>query len=87
LVQIASPDILYLPIEVLIVIASSILTWMQAKRYQELTTSYNLTAHEITIIRQNIDFCLSDQQLSDFIKDAENAFSREHTQFVARKDK
>ena len=87
LVQIACPKMGSFPIEILIVVASSILTWMQVKRYQELTTSYNLTAHEITIVRQNIDFCLTDTQLSDFVKDAENAFSREHTQWVARKDK
>ncbi len=75
------------PIEPLIVIASSILSWMQIKRFQELGSSYNLTAHEINLFRQNIDYCTNEREFSDFVKDSENAFSREHTQWVARKDK
>jgi len=87
ILQVASPKNNYFPVEPLIVVAGSALTWMQVKRFQDLSTSYNLTAHEITIIRQNSDFVKDELSLSDFVKDSENAFSREHTQWVARKDK
>lgn len=87
LVQIAYPNNKNLPIETFLVLASAVLTWIQVKRFQDLSTSYNLTAHEITIIRQNSDLVNTETDFSDFVKDAENAFSREHTQWVARKDK
>jgi archaellum biogenesis protein FlaJ (TadC family) len=87
ILQVAYPDNDDFPVEIFIALAGSILTWMQIKRFQDLATSYSLTAHEITLIRQNIDFCNTETELSDYVKDAENAFSREHTQWVARKDK
>lgn len=76
-----------LPTEIIIVLVSSILTWIQVKKYQDLSTSYALTAHEIGIIKsQSFLAHGSDEKLSNYVKDSENAFSREHTQWVARKD-
>ena len=76
----------YFPTDVLIALAASILSWMQAKRYSELSASYALTAHEIQIINGQAHELNTDERFSSFIGDAENAFSREHTQWVARKD-
>jgi hypothetical protein len=76
-----------LPTPALIVVGSSILSWTQIKKYQDLATSYGLTAHEIGIIKDQSFKVQSERDLSDFVKDSENAFSREHTQWVARKDK
>jgi hypothetical protein len=86
LIQIWKPKLAYLPIEAVIVGASSVLTWIQVKRYQENSTAYSFTAHEIVIIKQKSDGITTDEALSNFVKDAENAFSREHTMWVARKD-
>lgn len=86
LVQIAYPKLTYLPIEAIIVGATGVLTWIQVKRYQDNSTVYAFTAHEIVLIKQKSDGILTDKELSDFVKDAENAFSREHTMWVARKD-
>lgn len=77
---------LILPVDVLIAVAAGLLAWIQAKRYQELSASYALAAHEIGFIREQVNNVASDNGLSDFVGDAENAFSREHTQWVARKD-
>jgi hypothetical protein len=79
--------IYYLPTPALIVVGSSILSWTQIKKYQDLATSYGLTAHEIGIIKDQSFKVQGERELSDFVKDSENAFSREHTQWVARKDK
>lgn len=70
---------------ILVVIASS-LGWLQLKRYNEISATYRLTAHEISLVKEEIAFVNSEQDLSDFVNEAELAFSREHTQWVARKN-
>ncbi|MCW5239089.1 DUF4231 domain-containing protein [Verminephrobacter eiseniae] len=79
-------DVPYWPTDVLVAIAASLLSWMQVKRFSELAASYSLAAHEIGIIREQSLSPCKDTEFSQFVGDAENAFSREHTQWVARKD-
>jgi hypothetical protein len=76
----------YLPTDVFAVAAASAVCWLQAKRFTELSTSYALTSHEITIIRGRVPTVASEDELSQFVSDTENAFSREHTQWAARRD-
>ena len=80
------PTIAYWPTDFFVTAAAGMLSWTQAKRFQELSASYALTAHEISLIRQQAEAPMSASQLSAFVGDAENAFSREHTQWIARKD-
>lgn len=84
LLRIAYPKQEIWPIEPLIVIASSIIGWTQIKKFNELASSYTLTAHEIGIIQNRIQDIKDEGEFSDFINEAEQAFSREHTQWVAR---
>lgn len=70
----------------MIVLVTSALGWLQMKRHGELMASYNLTAHEISIIKGNSETVKTEEEMSDFINEAELAFSREHTQWVARRD-
>ncbi|NII59763.1 DUF4231 domain-containing protein [Sphingomonas aerolata] len=84
LTRIALPDWKLWPIEPVLVFASSIIGWTQVKRFNELASSYSLTAHEIGIIQGNIDPIETEESFSNFINEAEQAFSREHTQWVAR---
>lgn len=79
-------DVPYWPTDVLIAVAASLLSWMQARRFSELAASYALTAHEISLIREQSLLPYTDDEFSLFVGDAENAFSREHTQWIARKD-
>jgi hypothetical protein len=72
------------PIEPVIVIASSIVGWTQVKKFNELTSSYTLAAHEIGIIQGMIHEISSETEFAEFVNEAEQAFSREHTQWVAR---
>ena len=85
LLRIAYPEWEIWPTNVFVVLAGGVLTWMQVKRFQEIATAYALTAHEIGIIRGNLAESDTDEEFSDFVNDAENAFSREHTQWVARR--
>lgn len=80
------PEWNFWPFEPLIVLASSIIGWMQIKKFNELTSAYTLTAHEIGIIQGRLEEVDSEEDLSEFINEAELAFSREHTQWVARQN-
>lgn len=86
LLRIAYPNFQYWPPEVLAVVIAGILSWLQIKRHQELAAAYSLAAQEIGIIQANIESVYGEENMSNFVQDAENAFSREHTQWVARKD-
>jgi hypothetical protein len=74
------------PTDVCVTLAATLLTWMQTKRYSELATSYALAAHEINLINEQSLHISTEETFSKFVSDAENAFSREHTQWTARKD-
>lgn len=82
--RIALPNWPYWPIEPLIVVAASIVGWMQIKKYNELSAAYTVTAHEIGLIQSTTDGVTNDDQFSEFVNDAEKAFSREHTLWIAR---
>ncbi len=86
LARIAYPTWQYWPTDVFVVMAGGVMTWIQVKRFQEISTAYALTAHEIGIVRGHIEDSETDEEFSEFVKDAENAFSREHTQWVARQN-
>lgn len=74
------------PTDIFVAAAASLLSWMQAKRFSELAASYALAANEISLIREQSLQPNTEKEFSLFVGDAENAFSREHTQWVARKD-
>jgi len=74
-----------LPVEVIATGAGAALTWLQAKKHNELNSAYALTAHEIVLIKGESDSVHDEKQLSEYVINSEAAFSREHTQWVARK--
>lgn len=84
LYRIQDPSLL-LPVEVIATAAGAVLTWLQVKKHNELNSSYALAAHEIGLIKGESLSVKSEKDLSDFVLDSENAFSREHTQWTARK--
>lgn len=85
LVRIGYPGTTW-PIEIFVVAGATAFGWIQVKRYRELTAAYGLTAHEIGLVAMQISEVKTEQQFSDFVGDTENAFSREHTQWIARRD-
>jgi len=84
--KVAFPSAPYWPTDFFVTAAAGLLSWIQAKKFQELSVSYALTAHEISLIRQQSGTVMTEDEFSKFVGNAENAFSREHTQWVARKD-
>jgi hypothetical protein len=85
------------PTGALSAVAASGMAWLQMKRYQDLAQAYALAAHELglieiqaehvrTLIRAQALQVHAEAQLASFVANAENAISREHTMWVARKD-
>jgi hypothetical protein len=74
------------PTDGFVALAAGLLSWLQMRRYQELSASYSLAAHEISLIAVEIKYINREERFSVFVGDAENAFSREHTQWRARRD-
>ncbi|MER9494096.1 DUF4231 domain-containing protein [Mesorhizobium sp. M0320] len=85
-VRIADPTMPGWPTEPLIVVASALIGWTQIKKFNELASAYTLTAHEIGLTADLIDDAKTDDAFSAAVNEAELAFSREHTQWVARQN-
>ena len=66
--------------------AAAFIAWLQLKRHQELSNSYGLAAQELGLISEQAQSITAPDKLSAFILDAENAISREHTLWIARRD-
>lgn len=73
-------------VDVLISFCLAAVAWSQAKRLPDLIASYTLAAHEISLIKATSTSFTDEAIFSRFVSDAENAFSREHTQWIARSD-
>jgi conflict system pore-forming effector with SLATT domain len=61
------------------------LAWLQAKRHQDLSRSYGFAALELGLIRSRADAPASEDQYVKFVEDAEEAMSREHTAWHAKR--
>jgi hypothetical protein len=57
--------------------AAALLAWMQAKKYANLSEVYAVTSHEVNLV--------SNSGWAQAVHDAEAAFSREHTMWLARR--
>jgi hypothetical protein len=57
--------------------------WLETKQYQNLSTAYAITAIELASIRTKIRWQTNENDWAQFVNDAEEAFSREHTLWKA----
>jgi hypothetical protein len=65
--------------------AASVLAWLQIKQHATLAQSYSHAAHELSTIEALIGAVRSETEWGRFVNDAENAISREHTAWRARR--
>jgi len=75
LLRLRYPEWQFWPIEPVIVFAPSVIGWMHVKKYSELGAAYTVAAHEIGLITPKLDDIDTEAQFSDFVNDAELAFS------------
>jgi hypothetical protein len=70
---------------VLATAGAGVLAWMQTKNYTQLAESYAVTSHEVGLVAQAVRAGVNEEEWAQSIHDAEAAFSREHTMWVARR--
>lgn len=58
--------------------------WTQAKNYGYLSEAYSVTSHELPMVKASLDRAQTEAAFSQAVHDAEAAFSREHTMWLAR---
>ncbi len=66
-------------------LAIALFSWMQIRKFQELAQVYALTAQELSLVEVDSNSVNSDNDLGVFVKNTENAISREHTMWMARR--
>ena len=65
-------------------IAAGIVAWTQAKGHTQLAEAYAVTSHEVGLVSGAIRSDVDESAWAQSVHDAEAAFSREHTMWVAR---
>jgi hypothetical protein len=68
-------------------LAGALMAWFQLKEHKGLAQSYSVAELELGFIEEKSRHIKTEQEFSDFVSDAENAISREHTLWVARRDR
>ena len=79
------PELSMNPTSILITLATAFLAWMQMRRHQELAQSYGLAAQNLGFIHEQGIGIKSEDELSMYVMNSENAISREHTMWLARR--
>jgi hypothetical protein len=65
--------------------AASVTAWTQLKQYRALAAAYSLTALELTLVGDGLRNAQDEADWSRLVRDAEQAISREHTLWLARR--
>lgn len=71
---------------VLAALAASFLAWSQLRRFGEQAIAYSMAARDLEFISEQSRFIHNDSDLARYVADAENAISREHTMWMARRE-
>jgi hypothetical protein len=70
----------------LMTIAAVVVAWSQARRHDELVQSYGLAAQELRSLEALANSVTTEDAFRDYVEQAEEAISREHTMWCARRD-
>jgi len=65
-------------------LAMSLITWIESKRFVSLSAAYDLSAYEISALKECFSTLIAQRSLSAAVADAEQAFSKEHTRWLSR---
>jgi hypothetical protein len=66
-------------------IAAALVGWREVKQYGQLGHAYSLAAHELGLVEVRGAHVATEDELAAFVADAEQAISREHTMWAARR--
>jgi hypothetical protein len=74
------------PAGLIMTVAAGAAAWNQAKRHDELSASYSLAAHELADLKTLLVSCSDENAFVLLVEDIEEAISREHTMWRARRN-
>jgi hypothetical protein len=74
------------PASLFMTLAATATAWNQAQRHDELSASYSLAAHEIANLKTLLGGCDEETSCLLLVEDVEEAISREHTMWRARRN-
>jgi len=72
---------------ILVFLATSVIGIMEVNKFKELHQSYAFTKQELNIIKTKLIVIKDENEFKEFVIDAEQAISREHTMWLARRGK
>lgn len=75
------------PIAILIIIVATITVWTQIKKHRELSQSYTLVVQELGQISSMYVHVDNEDKLSDYVQNVEDVISKEHTMWLAKREK
>ncbi len=84
IIRAAWPDSWYSPTEVFIILASTLLGWIQMKKYGELAASYSLAAHKAGFMDGPLDEAETEEAFAAVVKEDEQYFAREQSDWAAQ---
>lgn len=73
------------PIGFITTLASIFVAWVEMKKFQELSQSYALAAQELASAESLLVHVGDQTSLATYVNDTENAISREHTMWCAKR--
>lgn len=73
------------PMGFLATLATALMAWTLVQDHPQLQQSYAIAAHELRLVQERSRAVLTEADLARFVADAENAISREHTGWLARR--
>lgn len=69
---------------VLTTLAAAFMAWTQMRRNEELAQSYGMATQELIFIAEQSEQVRTEEELSNYIVNSEDAISREHKMWLAR---
>jgi hypothetical protein len=84
IVRAAWPDSWYSPTEVFIILASTLLGWIQMKKFGELAASYSLAAHKAGFMDGPLNAAETEEAFVAVVKEDEVYFAREQSDWVSQ---
>jgi SMODS and SLOG-associating 2TM effector domain 3/SMODS and SLOG-associating 2TM effector domain 1 len=86
LVRVHYPDESFHAAGPLAALSAALIAWTQLKRYQEHAQAYSVASHELGLIKERARHLQGEAEFSAFVGESENAISREHILWLARRD-
>lgn len=73
-------------VSLLMTLTAAFIAWTQARRYEELAQAYGLASQELIELRTLSAYFTEPEDFSKFVEQIEEAISREHTMWRARRN-